>query len=964
MFNFITRVFGSANERMIRKYRRIVHEINKKEEEYIKFTDEQLKHCTTVFKERVANGISLDEVLVDAFAVVRESSKRVFGMRPFDVQLVGGIVLHNGIIAEMKTGEGKTLTATLPIYLNALTQKGIHVVTVNDYLAKRDAKEMGQLYNFLGLSTGCIVHGLMDYERREQYACDITYGTNHEYGFDYLRDNMKFRAHEMVMRPFHFAIVDEVDSILIDEARTPLIISGPAEDSSTLYKFIDQVICTLTEEDYEKDIKQKGVTLTDPGIEKIEKLLKETEVLQGDSLYDIHNITLVHHVNAALKAHVIFAKDVDYIVKDGKVVIIDEFTGRMMDGRRYSEGLHQALEAKEHVDVENENQTLASITYQNFFRMYPKLAGMTGTALTEEAEFQEIYNLRVVSIPTNVNIVRKDYDDEVYLTSKERFDAVITLIKECYERKQPILVGTGSIERSEHLHELLEQEGIPHQVLNARYHEQEAYIIAEAGSSGAITIATNMAGRGTDIKLGGNMEMRLSRALSNLDTGEREANKEALTVAIQREIEEGRDFVLKAGGLYVIGTERHESRRIDNQLRGRSGRQGDPGASRFFVSLEDDLMKRFGSDRLDQMLRRLGAKEGEVISHPWINKALERAQRKVEAHNFEIRKHLLKYDDVMNDQRRIVYQHRLELLQVDGIEELIIPIKEEVIEQVVYQYMPLESLPEQWNPEGLHATCSRLFALELPIYEWLNEEGVSQQDIINRLTDALDKHLIDKEEQYTPEVIRSAEKNILLRVLDQHWKDHLLMLDHLRQGINLRSYAQNNPLNEYKREAFNLFQDMLYKVKEDVLSILTHFELAQKNSTLDDIHDILDPHIDFDELEENTPIWEDDPLYQDEETFNELYKEGFENKKENERNVEDTLPHVALSDILDALNRQEREKKERPEEVLESTQPKELNVPRKPRSFQLFNEKQDEKPAALEPIQKKRRVFEINYTGK
>ncbi|HEV8026851.1 MAG TPA: preprotein translocase subunit SecA, partial [Stellaceae bacterium] len=664
----VRRAFGSANDRYVRKIQPIVDEINAAEPGVVALTDEDLRARTAALKQRLADGETLDDVLPEAFATVREAAKRTLGQRHFDVQLMGGVVLHRGMISEMKTGEGKTLVATLPVYLNALTGKGVHVVTVNDYLARRDSEWMGQIYRFLGLSVGCIVHGLDDEQRRAAYAADVTYGTNNEFGFDYLRDNMKFQLEHMVQRPFNFAIVDEVDSILIDEARTPLIISGPAEDSSVLYRTVDKLIPKLAAEDYEKDEKQRQVVLSESGVEKIEAMLREADLLQSGTLYDIHNVALVHHANQALRAHKLFARDTEYIVKDGKIVIIDEFTGRMMEGRRYSEGLHQALEAKEGVEIQNENQTLASITFQNYFRLYPKLAGMTGTAMTEAAEFGDIYKLDVIEIPTNRPMIRVDNDDEVYRTAREKYEAIIEQIQDCLSRQQPVLVGTVSIEKSEALAAHLKKRKVAHQVLNARYHEQEAFIIAQAGRPGAVTIATNMAGRGTDIQLGGNLEMRLKQELSGIeDEGEREKRK----AEIRAEIEAAREEVRRSGGLFVIGSERHESRRIDNQLRGRSGRQGDPGASKFFVSLEDDLMRIFGSERMDGMLQRLGLKEGEAIIHRWINKALEKAQQKVEARNYESRKYVLKFDDVMNDQRKVIYEQRKEIMSAKDVAQAI-----------------------------------------------------------------------------------------------------------------------------------------------------------------------------------------------------------------------------------------------------------------------------------------------------
>ena len=842
-------LFGSANERYLKKTHKRVEQMRALEKEYEKLTDAELQNKTNLFKQRLASGETLDDILVEAYATVREAGKRIYEMRLFDVQMIGGIVLHEGMIAEMKTGEGKTFVATLASYLNALSGEGVHVVTVNDYLARRDAVWAGKLYNFLGLSVGCIVHGLSDKQRRDAYGCDITYGTNHEFGFDYLRDNMKFRLEDMVQRPFNFAIVDEADNILIDEARTPLIISGSAEDSSDLYGLINDYIPKLTAEDFEKDEKQRSVMLTEAGVERMENMFRDAGLIKGNNLFDVQNISIVHHMNTALRAHKMFTRDVDYIVKDGKVIIIDEFTGRMMDGRRYSDGLHQALEAKEGVEVEMENQTLASITYQNFFRLYKKLACMTGTAMTEAAEFEEIYKVRTIEIPTNVPVIRIDHEDEVYLTAKEKYNAVISLIKECHARKQPVLVGTVSIEKSEHLAELLKKEGIPHQVLNARYHEQEAYIITQAGYPGAVTIATNMAGRGTDIKLGGSLENRLEQELEGLD------EKAAKTREVEIRAEHARDaeIVRRAGGLFVIGTERHESRRIDNQLRGRSGRQGDPGASKFYVSLEDDLMRIFGSDRLDAMLRRLGVEEGEAISHTWISKALQRAQQKVEARNFYIRKHLLRYDDVMSDQRKVVYQQRLEMMRKDDVSELIEAMRHEIIEDIVHEHIPSDSLIEQWDLEGLHATVQRILNLDLPLKKWAQDEGIAEIELMERIISAADKEYADKEQAHNVEALRYTERMVLLRSLDTVWKEHLLTLDHLRQGINLRAYAQSNPLNEYKREAFNLFQEMLRRLKEEVTTILSRFELPSENQA--ELASMLVPELDLSDLEELLPNW-------------------------------------------------------------------------------------------------------------
>ncbi len=816
------RLFGSANDRYIRSLQHIVDDVNAAEAALAALDDAGLRARTDALKERLAQGEDLDDILPDAFATVREAAKRTLGQRHFDVQMMGGVVLHRGMISEMKTGEGKTLVATLPVYLNALTGKGVHVVTVNDYLARRDSEWMGQIYRFLGLSVGCIVHGLDDHERRAQYAADVTYGTNNEFGFDYLRDNMKFRLEDMVQRPFNFAIVDEVDSILIDEARTPLIISGPAEDSSELYRRVDSLIPSLAAEDYEKDEKQRQVVLTESGVEKMEAMLREVDLLKAGTLYDIHNVALVHHANQALRAHKLFARDTDYIVKDGKVVIIDEFTGRMMEGRRYSEGLHQALEAKEHVEIQNENQTLASITFQNYFRLYPKLAGMTGTAMTEAAEFSDIYKLDVIEIPTNMPMVRVDHDDEVYRTAREKYEAIIEQILDCHGRKQPILVGTVSIEKSEALSALLKKRKIPHQVLNARYHEQEAYIIAQAGRPGAVTIATNMAGRGTDIQLGGNVDMRLRQELAQVtDPAERERR----TAAIRAEVEEARAEVRAAGGLFVVGSERHESRRIDNQLRGRSGRQGDPGGSKFFVSLEDDLMRIFGSERMDGMLQRLGLKEGEAIIHRWINKALEKAQQKVEARNYEARKYVLKFDDVMNDQRKVVYEQRKEIMSAPDVAQTITDMRHETVEAMVARTIPENALADQWNVAGLHEESLRVFNVDLPVADWAKEEGIADSEIRERIMQAVDAKMAQKVANYGADIMRSVEKSLLLQILDQSWKEHLLQLEHLRQGINLRAYAQRDPVNEYKREAFELFSDMLVGLRETVTRVLATIEL-------------------------------------------------------------------------------------------------------------------------------------------
>ena len=819
MFARIARqLFGTANDRFLKKQNKTIAAINGLEPALEALSDDELRARTPWFKQRLADGEDLDDILVDAFATVREAAKRTLGQRHFDVQLLGGLILHRGMIAEMKTGEGKTLVATLPIYLNALTGKGAHVVTVNDYLARRDAEWMGAIYRFLGLTVGCIVHGLDDRQRQRAYAADVTYGTNNEFGFDYLRDNMKFRLDEMVQRPFNYAIVDEVDSILVDEARTPLIISGPAEDSSELYTRMNRLIPLLGEEDYEKDEKARAVSFTESGMGKIEELMRAEGVLAHGDLYDLANVSLVHHANQALRAHKLFSRDTDYIVKDGKVIIIDEFTGRMMEGRRYSEGLHQALEAKEGVSIQQENQTLASITFQNYFRLYPKLAGMTGTAMTEAGEFQEIYNLEVSEIPTNVPCIRQDFHDEVYRTAGEKFDAIVDLIEDCRSRGQPVLVGTVSIEKSEHLSGLLKKKQIPHKVLNARYHEQEAGIIAQAGSSGAVTIATNMAGRGTDIQLGGNVEMRIRQELND-------PNDDVGRQRIRAEVEADRAQVIEAGGLFIVGTERHESRRIDNQLRGRAGRQGDPGASKFFLSLEDDLMRIFGSERIDGMLQKLGLEKGEAIVHPWVNRALEKAQQKVEARNFEIRKNLLKFDNVMNDQRKVIYEQRRELMDADDVADDVAQMRHQVIDDLVARHMPEKAYPEQWNVTGLHADVMRILGLNLPLEDWAKEEGIADAEIRERLIEAGDRRMAEKAANYGAETMRMVEKSLVLQILDQVWKEHLLGLDHLRQGIGLRAYAQRDPLNEYKREAFELFEAMLERFRERVTLVLCHVEL-------------------------------------------------------------------------------------------------------------------------------------------
>jgi preprotein translocase subunit SecA len=848
----LRKVFGSSNERRIKSYRPRVDAINALEKELEALSDEALRARTDDFKRQLADGKTLDDILVPAFATVREASKRTLGQRHFDVQLIGGMVLHEGRIAEMKTGEGKTLVATLPVYLNALAERGVHVVTVNDYLARRDAEWMGQIYGFLGLSVGVIVHGLDDDERRKQYACDVTYGTNNELGFDYLRDNMKYRLEDMVQRGHVFAIVDEVDSILIDEARTPLIISGPLDDRSDFYNTIDTFILKLEKTDYELDEKQRTVNLTEDGMERMEQWLREANQLKSDSLYDVENVSVVHHINQGLRAHKLFQRDKDYIVRNGEVVIIDEFTGRMMPGRRYSEGLHQALEAKEHQPIQPENQTLASITFQNYFRMYEKLAGMTGTALTEADEFLDIYNLEVLEVPTNMPLARDDQDDEVYRTNAEKYRAIIALLEESKAKGQPVLVGTTSIEKSEQLAEMLRQEGWEQHdfsdpnafaalytgdegakkakvfaVLNARYHEQEAYIVSQAGVPGAITIATNMAGRGTDIQLGGNADMRIRQELADIeDYQARMADPRA--DAIREQVARLKETALGAGGLFVLGTERHESRRIDNQLRGRSGRQGDPGRSKFFLSLEDDLMRIFGSDKLDGMLTKLGLKENEAIVHPWINKALEKAQQKVEARNFDLRKNILKFDNVMNDQRKVIFDQRIELMQDENVAGTVSDMRHAVIDDLVAKHVPENAYPEQWDTPGLKAELDRVLGLDLPVDEWAKEEGIADEELIARIEKRADEHMAGKVAQWGPDVIRYVEKSILLQTLDHLWREHLLMLEHLRQVIGLRGYGQRDPLNEYKSESFNLFEAMIQRLREAVTAQLMRVEIVQQ----------------------------------------------------------------------------------------------------------------------------------------
>ena len=934
-----SKIFGSSNERRVKGYRSRVAAINALEPEVEALTDDELRARTEMFREQYRNGTSLNDLLVPAFATVREAAKRTLGQRHFDVQLIGGMVLHEGNIAEMKTGEGKTLVATLAVYLNAIAGEGVHVVTVNDYLAKRDAEWMGQVYRFLGLTVDTIVHGLDDDQRKAAYAADVTYATNNELGFDYLRDNMKLRKDDMSQRGHAFAIVDEVDSILIDEARTPLIISGPLEDRADLYNAVDGLVKALVAEHarieaeltksipkeqlkeqlkiegyVELDEKQRQVALNDIGNERMEAMLTEAGLLKG-SLYDIENVSLVHHVNQALKAHTLFQRDKDYIVKAGEVVIIDEFTGRMMPGRRYSEGLHQALEAKEHVEIQPENQTLASITFQNYFRLYKKLAGMTGTALTEASEFMDIYGLDVIEIPTNLKVSRLDDDDEIYRTQKEKLAAIVATIADCYRRRQPILVGTTSIEKSEQLSELLKDrkyvqelgesfvaqaeklkdakegktspeadlkaylkdigaylidaaksnktaDAIPHQVLNARYHEQEASIIAQAGKPGAVTIATNMAGRGTDIQLGGNVEYQLRDWIAEERTAGRSPDDSAIAAKrteVQAAVSEQKKVALEAGGLYVIGTERHESRRIDNQLRGRSGRQGDPGRSKFYLALDDDLMRIFGSDRMDSVLKTLGLQEGEAITHPWMNKSLEMAQKKVEARNFDIRKQILKYDDVMNDQRKVIFDQRKDIMAEEDVSETVAELRHQVVSDLVSRYIPERAYAEQWNMTELKAAIQAIFDIDLPLEQWGAEEGIAEQEISERLIAAVDEKAAAKAASIGPDTYRQIEKMVLLQTLDHLWREHLVTLEHLRQVIGFRAYGQRDPLNEYKSEAFVLFESLLSRLREATTGQLMHVELAPPGEELAELEEPslpemhahhIDPTTGLDELSE------------------------------------------------------------------------------------------------------------------
>jgi preprotein translocase subunit SecA len=835
-------IFGSANDRYVRGLGKYVDAVNALEPSIHALSDDELRAQTDRFRERLANGEKLDNLLPEAFATVREAAIRTLGQRHYDVQLIGGIALHRGEIAEMKTGEGKTLVATLAVYLNALEGKGVHVVTVNDYLARRDADWMGQIYRFLGMSVGVIVPNLSDEERRASYGADITYGTNNEFGFDYLRDNMKYSRDQMVQRPFNFAIVDEVDSILIDEARTPLIISGPTDDKSDLYIAVDKIVKTLVPADYDLDEKMKSVVLTEEGTEKAERMLEEAGLIEGRNLYDIANTQVVHHLNQALKANVMFKKDIDYIVKDGKVVIIDEFTGRMMEGRRWSDGLHQAVEAKEAVTIEPENQTLASITFQNYFRMYPKLSGMTGTAMTEAPEFFDIYKMNVVAIPTNVPVQRIDEDDVFYKTMPEKFAAITEELKAKQALGQPALVGTISIEKSEMLSEYLQKEGIRHSVLNARFHEQEAHIVAQAGRIGAVTIATNMAGRGTDIQLGGNLEFRMQDEYPDLVEGT--ADYDAQAEKIRAEIVAEKQRVLEAGGLYVLGTERHESRRIDNQLRGRSGRQGDPGLSKFYLSLDDDLLRIFGPQTMFARLMNKNLEDGEAIVSPWISKAIETAQKKVEARNYDIRKQVVEFDDVMNDQRKVIYEQRSDIMDAESVSEVISDMRAETATAIVTVNCPEGTYPEQWNIDSLKESVEAIFGFQLPIDEWLQEEAIDPLMVTERLQKLADDSMAAKLEAVEPERWNDVEKQVLLQTLDHHWKDHLATLDALRQVIHLRSYAQKKPIDEYKQEAFLLFERLLVSIREEVTRILMRAQVQLQPPPPPVLPDFITQHLD------------------------------------------------------------------------------------------------------------------------
>ena len=921
MFDFINKWFGGGfNARMVKQYQKTVKLINDYESKISILSDEDLAHKTVEFKELLANGKTLDDILPEAFAVVREASKRVLGLRHFDVQLIGGIALHEGKIAEMRTGEGKTLVATSPVYLNALSGKGVHVVTVNDYLAKRDGEQMGQVYGFLGLTTSVIVSGMGDFRKKEAYAADITYGTNHEFGFDYLRDNLKFRVQDMVMRPFNYALVDEVDSILIDEARTPLIISGPDDNASQMYVDVNAVVKDITEEDYEKDPKTRAINLTEAGIAKIEKRLMDIGLIDSP-LYDSSNVSMVYYVNCALKANKLFKRDVDYMVKDGQILIIDEFTGRTMEGRRYSEGLHQALEAKEGVEVQAESQTIASISYQNLFRMYPKLAGMTGTAMTEEAEFDEIYKLKVVTIPTNKPVVRIDHEDSIFLTLEEKDRAVVKLIKDCYQRRQPVLVGTTNLDRSEYISSLLTREGIRHNVLNAKQHEREAIIISEAGSPGAVTIATNMAGRGTDIKLGGSAETRIAIECRDIEDP---VEREEKIRQIQEDVKVKNAEVIKLGGLFVVGTERNESRRIDNQLRGRSGRQGDPGASKYFLSLEDDLIKRFGSPNLKNMLKKLGVKKDEDLTHRWISKAIEKAQQRVEAYNFDIRKHLLKYDDVMNEQRKMIYSQRLNLMQSEDLSEYTDGIILDTLENICDLYTSPEAVPFEWKLDDLQRQLKNIFDIEIDKEKIANDPNMTYELLKQQLQDQVKEKLTEIKERTDPDYLKDYEKNLTLKTLDGGWKKHLVTLEHLRRGINLQSYAQKNPLNEYKFAAFNIFDDMLNGVRKEITTNIMHMQDQPKQSFDDDFDDDFDFNFDDNEdpreklkklleqwkemKEKNIPIHKEDNQLEDNSNndnndYSYIDNEESNEDSDNEKNItEDTNTNYLYNEEEDGQN--------------------------------------------------------------
>ena len=843
--NLAKSVFGSSNDRYVKSLDKIVRQIAAFEPALQALSDDELVAQTAKFRSLLDGGQTLDDILPEAFATCREVSRRVLGMRHFDVQMVGGIVLHRGEIAEMRTGEGKTLVATLAVYLNAIEGKGVHVVTVNDYLARRDSEWMGQIYTFLGLTVGVVVPNIPDDERKAAYQADITYATNNELGFDYLRDNMKHERAQMVQRPFSFAIVDEVDSILIDEARTPLIISGPTDDKSDLYMSVDAIVKQVVPEDYDADEKTKNISLTEEGVERIERLLENAGLLVGSNLYDIENTMVVHHLDQALRANVMFKRDIDYIVKDGKVVIIDEFTGRMMDGRRWSNGLHQAVEAKEGVTIEPENQTMASITFQNYFRMYPKLGGMTGTAATEAKEFYDIYKMNVVTIPTNVPVMRVDEEDTFYKSIEDKFQGIARTIKEHQERGQPVLVGTVSIEKSEMLSEYLNKEGVTHNVLNARFHEMEAHIIAQAGRLRAVTIATNMAGRGTDIQLGGNLEVRLADELAEMPDG---SDRDAAIERIHAEVAEEKRQVLEAGGLFVLATERHESRRIDNQLRGRSGRQGDPGLSRFYLCLDDDLLRIFGPDTLFARMMRSNLEDGEALPPSrWMSKAIETAQKKVEARNYDIRKQVVEYDDVMNDQRKVIYEQRSDIMDADAVDEVVLDMRQDTINALVGDACPPGSYPEQWNVAALKQRIGDVLGLDIPIESWLGEDGLEPETIEERVVETADAKMSEKVTSLDESAWRGLEKSVLLERLDHHWKEHLATLDALRQVVFLRAYAQKTPINEYKQEAFGLFERMLEAIREDVTRILMTSEIrmtSPEDFQLPELPDFLTSHID------------------------------------------------------------------------------------------------------------------------